>query len=582
MTDRSVFVRNIILRGLVPTVVADRVLIETFDEIAPALRELSGNDVVAFFARPLVTYGNGETETSVSWYVSRSGTVRPWRTLDNAEKTEAGAKVALLLDRLEPALADPEIGPIIRGWLHVTSLEDDLVLIGGDPHLLNWGLLPADVASDSAARAHHLKQLFLMFAPKSSGFEPAPPVAAPQVAPSTPAPAALSPTVALADESAPRSIAGETSSSTRYPAPLALAVATGLLVLILLVLLIPGVLSRHAGGVNLTAWDTDALQAEANESLRRRIAQLNDELSANVCLAEAGRSLDIADLTPRAREPLPRNDGPLPPTGLPSPVSALAIDSGGRQPLNLLEFLDAGTALVFAAHENGSVSLGTAFFVNDRQLVTNRHVVASGDSSRIKVLSAAFGAVTDARIVAQSTTTSFGEADFAVLEVEAPVGRQVFTLAPAVERMQDVIAVGYPGLVMETDAAFQRLQEGDTTAFPQAVVTQGNVVALQTSAGAMPLIVHTATIAQGNSGGPLVDSCGRVVGVNTFLRFDQETALRLNFALRAGGLRDFLDLHGIAYESAQEVCAPPLRAQVPSSDPVPATALEAPAQTTDR
>jgi S1-C subfamily serine protease len=68
--------------------------------------------------------------------------------------------------------------------------------------------------------------------------------------------------------------------------------------------------------------------------------------------------------------------------------------------------------------------------------------------------------------------------------------------------------------------------------------------------------VHGATISSGNSGGPLVDLCGRLVGVNTFGRIDTENALRLNFALRALGLKGFLTEQHIAFKSDDARCDP--------------------------
>ena len=54
-----------------------------------------------------------------------------------------------------------------------------------------------------------------------------------------------------------------------------------------------------------------------------------------------------------------------------------------------------------------------------------------------------------------------------------------------------------------------------------------------------PIILHSADISAGNSGGPLVDSCGRAVGINTFIATNQQ-ATKANYALGASWLAAFL------------------------------------------
>jgi hypothetical protein len=109
---------------------------------------------------------------------------------------------------------------------------------------------------------------------------------------------------------------------------------------------------------------------------------------------------------------------------------------------------------------------------------------------------------------------------------------------------------------MRTDQVFKRLMDGNLSSVPDPVVTQGWVTAMQTSEHGLPVLVHGATISQGNSGGPLTDLCGRVVGVNTYGSVDAENALRLNFALRTEGLRKFLDDRHIAYSADDAACQP--------------------------
>jgi S1-C subfamily serine protease len=334
------------------------------------------------------------------------------------------------------------------------------------------------------------------------------------------------------------------------------------------------VLVYDAGSVSarLTPALDDSLRRQVDESLRQRIEGLQRELAENVCRPADGRR--AGGMPPLGgNSPAGATKATLPPapSSLPPPISA--TKNGAPQAANLVSYLDQAVALVVAGKREGEgASLGTGFFVNDTHIVTNRHVVENADPSQVALVSPAFGRLTPGRIVAVSSSSDFGSPDFALIEVASAPRRQVLTLTGPVERMQNVIATGFPGFVMETDATYHRLQQGDPTAIPQPVVTQGSVVALQTGADELPIIVHTATIAQGNSGGPLVDSCGRVLGVNTFGRFDQESVLRLNFALRTDGLRSFLDQNGVAYAFDDAPCALPTeRAQAPATAPRPAS-----------
>lgn len=158
--------------------------------------------------------------------------------------------------------------------------------------------------------------------------------------------------------------------------------------------------------------------------------------------------------------------------------------------------------------------MGTGFVVassGDRHLVlTNRHVV--GNSSEVTVL---------LRSGHQTTGTVAGfpndeEVDLAVVVVSAPglapMGRiaSFASLNPGM----DVAAIGHPlGL--------------DYT------ITSGIISAKRDGM----LIQTSAAISPGNSGGPLVDRDGDVVGVNTKV-IDREHAQGLAFAVRADLLFD--------------------------------------------
>jgi hypothetical protein len=59
------------------------------------------------------------------------------------------------------------------------------------------------------------------------------------------------------------------------------------------------------------------------------------------------------------------------------------------------------------------------------------------------------------------------------------------------------------------DEAYGRLIEGDATAIPTVILTDGKISAVQTSPTGLKIMPHTAAVSGGNSGGPLVDACGR-------------------------------------------------------------------------
>lgn len=99
----------------------------------------------------------------------------------------------------------------------------------------------------------------------------------------------------------------------------------------------------------------------------------------------------------------------------------------------------------------------------------------------------------------------------------------------------DVVAVGYPGNV---DVA-QGLNVGDIVSPTSPVKTRGTVSSGRSSKS-FETILHTAPIGAGNSGGPLLDPCGRVIGVNSFGTLSDDGDSEFYFAVSAREVLRFL------------------------------------------
>ena len=105
-----------------------------------------------------------------------------------------------------------------------------------------------------------------------------------------------------------------------------------------------------------------------------------------------------------------------------------------------------------------------------------------------------------------------------------------------------VVAIGFP---------FHGLLTSDLT------VTTGIVSSLSGILNDSRFMQISAPVQPGNSGGPLLDMSGHVVGVVTqkldALKIAKATGSipeNINFAIKAGALRDFLDNNVVSYRTA--------------------------------
>ncbi|MEP2734756.1 MAG: serine protease [Erythrobacter sp.] len=181
------------------------------------------------------------------------------------------------------------------------------------------------------------------------------------------------------------------------------------------------------------------------------------------------------------------------------------------------------------------ISHGSGFAVTPRKIVTNAHVVREAlqdDTLRIGI------------VPSQGDEAAYGKAisvspknDLALIEItEGSLRLPVLTMAGSMAGdMGEVSSVGYP---MNVDRA-QGLEIGDIFKAQPPVKARG-FLSGQRPSRQFDTILHTAPIARGNSGGPLLDGCGRVLGVNSFGADSDGSDAEFYFAVSMRELLPFL------------------------------------------
>lgn len=194
------------------------------------------------------------------------------------------------------------------------------------------------------------------------------------------------------------------------------------------------------------------------------------------------------------------------------------------------------------------VGHGSGVVVAPDQIVTNAHVVADAeyDESVTFVIIPSEGSKGyEATLVAVAPSK-----DLALLKLNDGaklIPASIYT--GLVGDGSDVFAIGYPANV---DVALE-LSEDDTLRPQMPVKTRGSISSGRTSKSVDSLL-HTAPIAPGNSGGPLVDACGRVVGINSFGSIANGGGAEFYFAVSTRELSAFLGKQDVPFSAANGEC----------------------------
>jgi S1-C subfamily serine protease len=240
----------------------------------------------------------------------------------------------------------------------------------------------------------------------------------------------------------------------------------------------------------------------------------------------AGSSSDIRTVLP-SRVAVPRPAA----SGFPTPATpgtpADRAGSPGSAPRSLEDVIArAMPAVVLVETDTGR---GSGFFVTPDVVATNAHVVA--EFARVAVTTQS-GATLDGRVATKST-----DFDVALIQLAAPARAEAqlpLGDSAALRLGQAVIALGW------------------AQSLTQSPLTRGVVTGLRRD-GRRQLVQTDAVPNRGDSGGPLLNASGEVVGIMTFRVDDREHGAAAGFALAINDVKPFVG--GIAHEIAHDLAA---------------------------
>jgi serine protease Do len=183
---------------------------------------------------------------------------------------------------------------------------------------------------------------------------------------------------------------------------------------------------------------------------------------------------------------------------------------------------DVGTA-------QSLLSTGTGFLVNDTGwILTNRHVVEDCDFMEVE----GFGRAT--------TIIKDSQADLALVLLRGQHQGAPLPLRETPPRLtEDLVALGYP----LSDVLGNNIR-----------ATTGTVSALGGVHGDPRYLQISAPIQPGNSGGPVLDADGSVIGIASASLSDQvyDASQNVNFAITASEATRFMNESGISFTSAAD------------------------------
>lgn len=211
---------------------------------------------------------------------------------------------------------------------------------------------------------------------------------------------------------------------------------------------------------------------------------------------------------------------------------------------------------VISVYKDGSVAHGSGFYIGRsggyQYYATNDHVISQTDN--LGNIPSVFGIVfvdvfsAESMVEAEAVYRTYQNgADIAVLKIpDTEELRKPVTLKSSKDIIatSTVYALGFPGIADDISDNGQSLKSTPDN----VTITKGTVTKPSDKVNGNDVILIDVSVNPGNSGGPLVDEDGSVIGINTYATNGQGT----NASIKSDVLMEILEKCGIPYNISSE------------------------------